>query len=171
MPPASPSSPALADPDDAAGERSSDNGVAANRRTGLPAVVTYQQPLAYLLGLEGVALLRSFGGEYDRDFCEARIEEIRRLLSTPQLAAEGVEAARVSTVDGYRVWSETYDQPGNGLYPAEEPFVHEILGDLPPGVALDVACGTGRHAEYLAGRGHRVVGVDSSPEMLDHARR
>jgi SAM-dependent methyltransferase len=35
---------------------------------------------------------------------------------------------------------------------------------------LDAACGTGRHAAYLRERGHRVIGVDSSPEMLDRAR-
>jgi hypothetical protein len=28
--------------------------------------VIYQHPLAYLLGLEGIALLRAFAGEYDR---------------------------------------------------------------------------------------------------------
>src|SRR5439155_9106079 len=28
----------------------------------------YQHPLAYLLGLEGIALLHAFAGEYDRDF-------------------------------------------------------------------------------------------------------
>jgi hypothetical protein len=28
--------------------------------------VIYQHPLAYLLGLEGVALLRAFSGAYDR---------------------------------------------------------------------------------------------------------
>jgi ubiquinone/menaquinone biosynthesis C-methylase UbiE len=37
-------------------------------------------------------------------------------------------------------------------------------------VALDAACGTGRHTEYLAARGHRVIGVDSSPDMLERAR-
>ena len=42
--------------------------------------------------------------------------------------------------------------------------------DLPLGVALDAACGTGRHAAYLAQLGHQVIGVDSSPEMLAVAR-
>ena len=32
------------------------------------------------------------------------------------------------------------------------------------------ACGTGRHAERLAALGHRVIGVDASPAMLDVAR-
>ncbi|AVT34238.1 SAM-dependent methyltransferase [Plantactinospora sp. BC1] len=130
----------------------------------------YQHPLAFLLGLEGVALLRAFAGEYDREFTEARIREIRHLLDSPALAGAGVAASRVDTVDGYRVWSATYDQPGNGLLEVEEPVVREILDALPPGTALDAACGTGRHTGYLAARGHRVIGVDSSAEMLARAR-
>ena len=133
--------------------------------------MVYQHPLAYTLGLEGVALLRAFAGDYDRDFVEARISEIRRLLDSPALKGDGVTAARVDTVSGYQVWSATYDEPGNGLFEIEEPIVDEILGSLPPGVALDAACGTGRYTEYLAGRGHHVIGVDSSPEMLARARR
>jgi SAM-dependent methyltransferase len=48
--------------------------------------------------------------------------------------------------------------------------MHEILDALPAGDALDAACGTGRYAGHLAARGHWVVGVDRSPEMLDRAR-
>jgi SAM-dependent methyltransferase len=132
--------------------------------------VAYQHPLAYLLGLEGVALLRAFAGEFDRAFAQARIAEVRRLLDSPALAGEGVVAERIGTVDGYRIWSRSYDEPGNGIFAFEEPFVHEVLDGLRPGDALDAACGTGRHTEYLAARGHRVIGVDSSPEMLARAR-
>jgi ubiquinone/menaquinone biosynthesis C-methylase UbiE len=39
-----------------------------------------------------------------------------------------------------------------------------------PTTWLDVACGTGRHLEYLQ-RAHRVMGLDASPEMLRIARR
>jgi SAM-dependent methyltransferase len=132
--------------------------------------VIYQQPLAYLLGLEGVALLRGYAGDYDRDFVEARIAEVRRLLDSPALNGEGITAFRADTTAGYRVWSRTYDEPGNGIFGYEEPTVHEIVDALPPGPALDAACGTGRHAEYLAARGHDVIGVDGSPEMLERAR-
>jgi SAM-dependent methyltransferase len=45
-----------------------------------------------------------------------------------------------------------------------------LLDELPPGRALDAACGTGRHAAHLAERGHEVTGVDASPEMLELAR-
>jgi SAM-dependent methyltransferase len=49
--------------------------------------------------------------------------------------------------------------------------VAEYLSGREPGVALDAACGTGRFAAFLARRGHQVIGVDSSPDMLAHARR
>ena len=70
---------------------------------------------------------------------------------------------------GYQGWAPTYDDPGNQLIDIEGPIVREILASLPVGVALDAACGTGRHAAYLAELGHRVIGVDSSPEMLSVA--
>jgi SAM-dependent methyltransferase len=132
-------------------------------------VTVHQIPLAYLLGLEGLALLRAYAGDYDGDFCRARIAEVRRLLDSPELA-EGVLAHRVGTVDGYRAWSVTYDEPRNSLFDVDEPIVHPILDPVAPGVALDAACGTGRYAEYLAARGHRVIGVDTSPDMLARAR-
>lgn len=130
----------------------------------------YQHPLAYLLGVEGLALLHAYAGGQDRSFVEARIGEIRALLNDPRLDGDGIEAHPVDTVAGYGTWSTTYDDPGNGLFTAEEKHVHQILQGLPIGDALDAACGTGRHTQYLTGLGHRVVGVDSSPDMLALAR-
>jgi Methyltransferase domain len=133
--------------------------------------VAYSHPLGFLLGLEGVALLRACAGDdFDREFAEARIAETRALLDAAPALDDGVEFSDISTADGYRIWSATYDEPGNPLIEVEEPVVRQILDRLPPGRALDAACGTGRHAEYLAGLGHRVTGVDSSPEMLARAR-
>lgn len=43
--------------------------------------MTYRHPLAFLLGLEGVALLRAFAGDgFDREFTEERVAEVRALL-------------------------------------------------------------------------------------------
>lgn len=39
-----------------------------------------------------------------------------------------------------------------------------------PGRALDVGCGTGRDAVYLAQHGWTVTGIDSAPRALDGAR-
>jgi len=57
------------------------------------------------------------------------------------------------------------------LFDFDEPIVHAILDELPAGAALDAACGTGRFASRLVACGHQVIGVDSSPDMLDVARR
>lgn len=50
-------------------------------------------------------------------------------------------------------------------------FLVAEVGALSPGRALDLACGNGRNATWLAGRGWRVTGVDFSPVALDAARR
>lgn len=130
----------------------------------------YQHPLAYLLGLEGLALLRAFDGDYDRDFTEARLAEIRTLLDSADWLGGGAETHPITAAAGYRAWASDYDQAGNRLIDLEQPYVRAILDGLPPGTALDAACGTGRHTEYLAALGHTVIGVDGSPEMLAAAR-
>jgi SAM-dependent methyltransferase len=132
--------------------------------------VIYQHPLAYLLGLEGIALLRAFSGVYDRDFTLARLREIQALLDSAEELGAGVEARPMTTRDGYAAWAPFYDEPGNQLLEIEQPVVRGILDGLPAGIALDAACGTGRHAAYLASLGHEVIGVDTSPEMLAVAR-
>ncbi|HJY02652.1 MAG TPA: class I SAM-dependent methyltransferase [Streptosporangiaceae bacterium] len=132
----------------------------------------YQDPLAYLLGLEGIALLDAWAGDHDRAFTEARLAEIRRLLDDEQLRDRGVLVEQVSTATVYEQVSAGYDaDAGGGLFATDEPVVAEYLASREPGVALDAACGTGRFAEFLARRGHRVIGVDSSPDMLAHARQ
>jgi tellurite methyltransferase len=46
-------------------------------------------------------------------------------------------------------------------------IVRELLPFLPTGPAVDIACGTGRHALLLAARGQHVTGVDFSSVALD----
>ncbi len=52
--------------------------------------------------------------------------------------------------------------------PLSEPasIVRELSPFLPNGPALDLACGTGRHALFLAGRGQHVTAVDFSTVAL-----
>lgn len=45
----------------------------------------------------------------------------------------------------------------------------ERAGEI-TGSVLDVGCGTGEHALYLAEAGHRVVGIDGSPRAIRKAR-
>lgn len=127
-------------------------------------------PLAYLLALQGLALMRSYAGEYDARLAADRIEAIRRLVNQPSPYAGPVEIAPMSFVDGYETWSQRYDDPGNGFFDLENPIVRPWLASVPPGVAIDVCCGTGRQTAYLRELGHDVRGFDGSPHMLALAR-
>jgi ubiquinone/menaquinone biosynthesis C-methylase UbiE len=73
--------------------------------------------------------------------------------------------------DGYAAWASSYDHDGNPLVPLEGPAVAELIGTVRGLMALDVGCGTGRHALALADSGARVVALDGSPEMLAIGRR
>jgi SAM-dependent methyltransferase len=68
-------------------------------------------------------------------------------------------------------WNRRYQ--GDDLLWAERPnrsLVAEADG-LVPGRALDLACGEGRNAVWLAERGWQVTGVDFSRVALDKGRR
>ena len=49
-------------------------------------------------------------------------------------------------------------------------WVTEVLAGRPPAAAVDLACGEGRNAIWLAERGWSVTGVDFSAAALDKAR-
>ena len=60
-----------------------------------------------------------------------------------------------------RDWDQYYADPAHlNLTPV--PLLVEVADLLPPGDALDLACGPGRHALHLARLGWRVTAVDSS---------
>jgi SAM-dependent methyltransferase len=65
-----------------------------------------------------------------------------------------------------RLWSF----PGADQTVAEVAALEALLPRVPARV-LDVACGAGRHAVALAGRGYEVTGIDIAAPFLDRARR
>ena len=94
---------------------------------------------------------------------------------------------RVSTPSSFRHSPESFDK----LYRGEAAFdgwppptgipwdVHqaqprlmelEALGGI-SGEVLDIGCGLGDNAIYLASRGHSVTGLDGSPAAIEEARR
>lgn len=125
-----------------------------------------------ILGIEGLALLRS---SFDRDasFMSRRVEEMRRFAMPSggnppagQSAIQEVDAAK-----GYAAWAASYDSLPNSIIQVEQPAVQGLVHHHPAdGVAVDAACGTGRHAAALAAHGYQVIGVDQSVEMLEVAR-
>jgi ubiquinone/menaquinone biosynthesis C-methylase UbiE len=121
-----------------------------------------------LVGVEGLALLRHLYDGNDVD-AERRIHEVRRLLDEDEFSSMET-MSEADPRSGYAAWSERYDDPGNLIIAIEEPVVWSLADELAPGRALDVACGTGRHARHLVDRGHDVVGIDYTPQMLRRAR-
>ena len=59
-------------------------------------------------------------------------------------------------------WDQRYDQADLVWSEGPNRFVEEIARELPAGRALDLACGEGRNAIWLARQGWTVTGVDFS---------
>jgi len=91
-----------------------------------------------------------------------------------QLQARG--RAQVSVVTVAELKPEALSETGstrNHLW-APPPWLTDHIGLLPPppaGPVLDLACGSGRAAVWLAERGYQVTGVDWQPEALALGRR
>jgi SAM-dependent methyltransferase len=62
-------------------------------------------------------------------------------------------------------WDERYAKREH-INDEPHPLVTKFVSNLPSGSALDVACGLGRHALWLAERGWQVTAVDSSPVAM-----
>lgn len=120
-----------------------------------------------LIGIEGLALLRHLYDGTDAA-ADRRLVEVRLALDDP-LTLAGERIREMDPSDGYRLWSESYDDPGNPIIALEQAAVWSLLASLRPGRALDAACGTGRHAAQLVALGHEVLGIDITPEMLERA--
>ena len=124
----------------------------------------------FILGFEGLAILRNW--MTDPKTVKARAREIIELVgrmdeypwSNPVV---GVER---SVSEGYGESAATYDEGKNPLMLAEGDVVRGLIRKHAPGRALDAACGTGRHAAYMASLGHPVIGIDATAEMASIAK-
>ena len=123
----------------------------------------------YFLGVQGLAVLRACLTRPSS--ARGRVEEIRGILGRFGEFPNSLElpVTEYDVEAGYARWARSYDGP-NPAIEREEPIVRRILGEIAPGDALDAACGTGRHALTLASLGHRVIGIDTTEEMLTVAR-
>lgn len=71
-----------------------------------------------------------------------------------------------------RRWNERFSRKGYTFGKEPNPFLRRYLRFLPEGGrALDLACGEGRNAVFLARKGFEVVGVDISKVGLRKARK
>jgi hypothetical protein len=110
----------------------------------------------YFVGVAGMAMMRRILARPSEG--RPRLDEVRDVLDRFDDFPNNivVEVVEHDLEGGYERWAPSYDGP-NPLIEAEEPVVRPMLDALPPGRALDAACGTGRHAGYLAGLGHETT--------------
>jgi len=66
-------------------------------------------------------------------------------------------------------WNERYSR-GEQIIKEPLPLLVRTVSELKPGRALDLACGTGRHAIFLAERGWQVAAVDASSVGIELAQ-
>lgn len=70
-------------------------------------------------------------------------------------------------------WNERYsdrERAAENRPAAPAALVKHWADQSHPGSALDLACGTGRNALYLAGRGWQVSAVDGAPAAIEYLR-
>ena len=68
-------------------------------------------------------------------------------------------------------WDERYAATALVWSAGPNQFVEAELKDLPPGKALDLACGEGRNARWLADRGWQVTAIDWSSVAVEKGKR
>jgi len=68
-------------------------------------------------------------------------------------------------------WDERYSHKDLVWTPQPNRFLVSELAEMAPGRALDIACGEGRNAVWLATQGWNVTGVDFSPVAIEKARQ
>ncbi|WP_410632869.1 class I SAM-dependent methyltransferase [Amycolatopsis sp. cmx-4-83] len=66
-------------------------------------------------------------------------------------------------MDAVRFWDDHYREPRTTRV---NPLLAEIAAELPPGTALDLGCGAGGDALWLAARGWRVTAADISANAV-----
>ncbi|MGN9808833.1 class I SAM-dependent methyltransferase [Micromonospora sp. BQ11] len=74
------------------------------------------------------------------------------------------------TTETARFWDDLYGQRERVWSGRANPHLVDVVGPLPAGTALDLGCGEGGDAIWLAGRGWQVTAVDVSAVALDRAR-
>jgi SAM-dependent methyltransferase len=129
------------------------------------------RPVHYVLSVTGVSIIRNWAANP-----RVAVSRMADLASLVQCLGQGgpfdleIDIAEIEVRAGHREWAATYDSLPNPLISVEEPVVHHLIDQIPRGRVLDAASGTGRHARYLLSRGHSVVAMDRTPEMLDKLR-
>ncbi len=103
-----------------------------------------------------------------------RVEHVMYPVFPPdQNAAEAlswVRARLAAKSDPAATWNERYARSTSVFGQEPNSLVAEELAGLSPRRVLDLGCGQGRNALWLAAQGHEVTGLDLSDVGIAHAR-
>lgn len=75
------------------------------------------------------------------------------------------DPVKLSLIEGYSRWAQSYDTTWNTLIATEEVYSLDLLASLEGTTALDAGAGTGRFALKLARRGWQVTALEPNPDM------
>ncbi|UJA21645.1 class I SAM-dependent methyltransferase [Thermoleophilia bacterium SCSIO 60948] len=73
------------------------------------------------------------------------------------------------TDEAQRLWDRIHSRRNSSRHPQPHPYVIGELAAIAPGSALELGCGEGANAIWLATQGWTVTGVDVSEVALDRA--
>ena len=105
----------------------------------------------------------------------ARTHELPPKNTVIQVANTGPEAqnaANTLIAQGRQVelTTFTFGEASKGRLWEPNRFLQSVLPKIKPGTAIDLGCGSGRDAVWMASGGWNVVGIDRLPEALDLGR-
>ncbi|WOQ69601.1 class I SAM-dependent methyltransferase [Microbacterium limosum] len=86
-----------------------------------------------------------------------------------RLPAEDLDATERAAADPAAHWEQRYASRGSVWSGRVNRTLVDVAGNLSPGSALDLGCGEGADAIWLAERGWSVTGVDLSPTAARRA--
>jgi len=78
--------------------------------------------------------------------------------------------ARPASVERFMGFAEIYDRARPHPPEALGTILAQLAGVEQPALVIDLGCGTGLATRYWAERAGRVIGIDSSPDMLHYAQ-
>jgi SAM-dependent methyltransferase len=101
-------------------------------------------------------------------------DELIRVVGPPEFAEPAVawltSAGRRAAVESAFEYAPPADARPVGRLWRPTAFLAEVCARLSPGRALELACGTGRDAVYLAACGWQVLAVDVLPDALERGQ-
>jgi SAM-dependent methyltransferase len=78
---------------------------------------------------------------------------------------------RLSPMEGYRLWSQTWESDPSAIVALESRWLAPWLDDLDGKVLVDLSCGVGRWLGHARSRGATAFGLDLCQEMLLEAAK